>query len=148
MENLRNDWTAYSLAELNNLADESTRLNKTDILERYLVAKGYKKEADNLYSLSEPEQLIEVFKTPDGIIYQNQMKDDDQGTFIDFIIHRLPDEGRINTLDFGSAFALFPSAALAGLHFEKTEVATPLKPERESKPNILPKEKRRKGKRL
>lgn len=140
------EWQSYSLNDLQSIAAESNRLGKSELLEKYLIAKGYTKTGDDLYHLNSPEQLIKLEKSEEGITYQNLLMENDAGKFIDFIMHRLPDERYIREVSMDNVLSLFPSAVAVGLHFEKTGKAIPLKPE--IKPALRRKPTKRKGRRI
>jgi hypothetical protein len=78
MEPIGDNYTAYTLKDLQHLAREAERLNKGNGLELYLKQNGFRQESDRLFSLASPEQIIELTPGENGMTYLNRLDKNDE----------------------------------------------------------------------
>lgn len=116
MEPIGDNYTAYSLKDLEALTAEAERLNNGNGLEFYLKKHGFKQESEHVFSLTHPEQVIELIPGEKGKSYINRLDENDKGQFIQFLQNRLPDGQRVACDHSISAFL---GAVLLGKYLEE-----------------------------
>lgn len=95
MEPIGDNYIAYTLEDLKHLAEQAERLNKGNGLEVFLKLYKYKEIASDLFAHTDPPQVIELTRGEDGISYINQLHEDDQGKFIQFLQNRFLELGKV-----------------------------------------------------
>ena len=116
MESIGDNYTAYTLKDLEHLTSEAERLNKGNGLKHYLKQHGFKQESEHIFSFPHPEQVIELLPGEKGISYVNRLDENDKGQFIQFLQNRLPDGQHIICDHSISAFL---GAVLLGKYLEE-----------------------------
>jgi hypothetical protein len=95
MEHFGEEYTAYSLEDLQRILDKGKLLDMGFGLEKFLVRNGFKREEFNLYSHEDPKQLIELRSDSKGISYINKLNEADSGQYIQFLQNRILEPGKV-----------------------------------------------------
>ena len=85
--------------ELERLANEIGRLNRFDLLPKFLFSHDFKEVSPGHYKNDRLSQQVIVAKDDDIFFYSNPDELLDSGKFIDFILHWLTPDGSFKITD-------------------------------------------------